>query len=71
MKNENLYCQISKYVPKRERKKMEMGKKFKQTFYQVKYIGSGGGSLGDWDGNAIKLGCDHHCTTINVIKFTE
>ena len=29
MKNENLYCQISKYVPKRERKKMEMGKKFK------------------------------------------
>ena len=27
--------------------------------------------LGVWDGNAIKLGCDDHCTTINVIKFTE
>ena len=22
-----------------------------------------------WDGNAIKFGCDDHCTTINVIKF--
>ena len=21
-----------------------------------------------WDGNAIKLGCDDHCTTINVIN---
>ena len=25
--------------------------------------------LGFWDGNAIKLGCDDHCTSINVIKF--
>ena len=24
-----------------------------------------------WDGNAIKLGCDDHCTTINVIKFIK
>ena len=24
-----------------------------------------------WDGNAIKLGCDDHCTTINLIKFIE
>ena len=24
-----------------------------------------------WDGNTIKLGCDDHCTTINVIKFIE
>ena len=24
-----------------------------------------------WDGNAIKFGCDDHCTTINVIKFIE
>ena len=24
-----------------------------------------------WDGNAIKLDCDDHCTTINVIKFIE
>ena len=23
------------------------------------------------DGNAIKLGCDNHCTTISVIKFIE
>ena len=24
--------------------------------------------LGVWDGNAIKLGCDDPCTTINVIN---
>ena len=29
------------------------------------------GGLGVWDGNAIKLGCDDHSTTINVIKFTD
>jgi len=23
--------------------------------------------LGVWDGNSIKLDCDDHCTTINVI----
>ena len=28
-------------------------------------------TLGAWDGNAIKLGCDAHCTAINVIKFIE
>ena len=28
-------------------------------------------ALGVWDGNAIKLGCDGHCKTINVIKFIE
>ena len=27
--------------------------------------------LGVWDGNAVKLGCDDGCTTINIIKFTE
>ena len=27
--------------------------------------------LGVWDGNAVKLGCDDHCTTINVIKHIE
>ena len=27
--------------------------------------------LGIRDGNAIILGCDDHCTTINVIKFIE
>ena len=25
--------------------------------------------LGVWDRNAVKLGCDDHCTTINAIKF--
>ena len=30
-----------------------------------------GDGLGVWDGNAIKLGCNDHCTTKNVIKFTE
>ena len=24
-----------------------------------------------WDGNAVKLGCDDHCTNINIIKFIE
>ena len=24
--------------------------------------------LGLWDGNSIKLNCDDHCTTINVIN---
>ena len=27
-----------------------------------------GDALGVWDGNAIKFGCDDHCTTINVIN---
>ena len=27
-----------------------------------------GGMLGVWDRNFIKLGCDDHCTTINVIN---
>ena len=26
---------------------------------------------GVWDGNTVKLGCDDHCTTINIIKFIE
>ena len=30
-----------------------------------------GNTLRVWDGNVIKLSCDDHCTTINVIKFTE
>lgn len=25
----------------------------------------------DWDGNAVKLACDNHCTTLNVMKFIE
>ena len=34
-------------------------------------LGDGKDGLGVWDENSIKLGCDDHCTTINVIKFTE
>ena len=30
-----------------------------------------GDGLGGWDGSAMKLGCNDHCTTINVIKFIE
>ena len=30
-----------------------------------------GDSLGVWDGNAINLGCDDPCITINVIKLIE
>ena len=32
-------------------------------------VGGWGGTLGVWDGNAKKLGCDDHRTTVNVIKF--
>ena len=31
----------------------------------------GGDGAGVWDGNAVKLGCDDCCTTINVIKLIE
>ena len=34
-------------------------------------FGGWGDVLGLWKGNAIKLDSDDHCTTINVIKFTE
>ena len=27
-----------------------------------------GDALEVWDGNGIKLGCDDHCTTINVMN---
>ena len=30
-----------------------------------------GDAPGVWDGNAIKLGCDDCCTSINTIKFSE
>ena len=39
--------------------------------FQMRQVGGGGDALGVWDGNAIKSGCDDHCTTINVIKFIE
>ena len=37
----------------------------------MRQLGWWGDALGVWDGNAIKLGCDDHCATINVIKFIE
>ena len=40
-------------------------KKYKQVCW------GWGDGLGVWDGNAIELDCDDHCTTITVIKFIE
>ena len=37
----------------------------------MRQVGGQGDSLGVWDGNAIKLGCDDCRTTINVIKFKK
>ena len=37
----------------------------------MRQVGEWGDALRVWDGNAIKFGCDDHCTTINVIKFIE
>ena len=36
--------------------------------FQRRQFGGWGDELGVWNGNAIKLGCDDHCTTINVIN---
>ena len=41
------------------------------SFQRKQVEGAVGDGLGVWDGNAIKLGCDDLCTTINVIKFIE
>ena len=49
----------------------------KHLWFPNETMGGGGmhwgweDALGVWDGNAIKLGCDGHCKTINVIKFIE
>ena len=42
-----------------------------KTVYKGDRLGVGEDGLGVWDGNAVKLGCDDHSTTINVIKFIE
>ena len=34
----------------------------------MRQVGGQRDGLGVWDGNATKLGCDDHCTTINVIN---
>ena len=39
--------------------------------FQMRQVRGWGNTLRVWDGNAIKFGCDDHCTTINVIKFIE
>ena len=36
--------------------------------FQRRQFGRWGNVLGVWDGNPIKLDCDDHCTTINVIN---
>ena len=46
-------------------------KLWKTYGFQMRQVGEWGEALGVWDGNAIKFGCDDHCTTINVIKFIE
>ena len=46
-----------------------------QTLKILRFPNETGGGWGValvvWDGNAIKLGCDDHCTTINELKFIE
>ena len=44
---------------------------WKTDGFQRRQVAGVGDGLGIWDGNAIKLDCDDHHTTINVIKFTE
>ena len=35
-------------------------------------VGVGGGGLGVWDGNVLKLGCDDDgCTAVGIIQFIE
>ena len=36
--------------------------------FRKRQVGRWGDALGVWDGNAIKLGCEDHCITINVIN---
>ena len=36
--------------------------------FQRRQFGGWGDALGVWDGNPIKLDCNDHCTTINVIN---
>ena len=37
----------------------------------MRQVGGWEDGLAVWDGNTIKLGCDDHCTTINVTKFIK
>ena len=40
----------------------------KNLCFPKETVGGREGMLGLWDGNPIKLDCDDHCTTINVIN---
>ena len=40
----------------------------KNYVFQRRQFRGWGDALGSWDGNPIKLDCDDHCTTINVIN---
>ena len=40
----------------------------KILWYPKESLGGWGDVLGLWDGNPIKLDCDDHCTTTNVIN---
>ena len=37
----------------------------------MRQVGGWGDALSIWDGNAVKIGCDHYCIPINVIKFIK
>ena len=39
-----------------------------QTLKNLRQVEGQGYALGMWEGNPIKLDCDDHCTTINVIN---
>ena len=39
--------------------------------FQRRQGGGRGNALRDWDGNAIKFGCDDRCTMTNAIKLIE
>ena len=40
----------------------------KNLWFPKETVRGVGDALGLWDGNPIKLDCDDHCTTINVIN---
>ena len=43
-----------------------------KNLWLPKETGCGGrDGLGVWDGNAVKLGYDDYCTTINIITFID
>ena len=43
----------------------------KKYAFLRRQVGGWGDGMGVWDGNALKMGCDDHCATINVVKFIE